>query len=81
LDIFIKREKNGFAYWSVSARNPVLKSVDAKFYRNRTTCTFLSEEFTIPQQTDEYLTFRYGDWRIPKKEWNFKKDDQAIVTE
>ncbi|MCD6181708.1 MAG: LicD family protein [Candidatus Cloacimonetes bacterium] len=79
LDIFIKREKDGLAYWSVSARNPVLKSVEAKFYRNRSFCRFLGEKFAIPQQTKEYLTYRYGDWKTPKKKWNFKKDDQAIV--
>lgn len=39
-----------------------------------------SKEFDIyiPEQWDEYLSFRYGDWKIPNSNWDFWKDDGAL---
>ena len=36
---------------------------------------FYGELFRIPKKYDEYLTFMYGNWRIPDKnfEWHGKK--------
>lgn len=33
----------------------------------------------IPKYWDEYLTYRYGDWRRPNSDWVFYRDDQGIV--
>jgi hypothetical protein len=31
-----------------------------------------------PRRYDEYLTLRYGDWRSPRKGWNYCRDDGAM---
>lgn len=37
-------------------------------------------EFKIPSPVEEYLTYRYGeDWKTPKKDWRFYRDDGAII--
>ncbi len=33
--------------------------------------------FRIPKRAEEYLTLRYGDWRKPVKDWDYKRDDGA----
>ncbi|MBN1971922.1 MAG: LicD family protein [Candidatus Delongbacteria bacterium] len=79
LDIFVKKKENDKYFWVVGINNPVLKSVDARYYENFTTVDFQGSKLSIPKDYDDYLTCRYGDWRTPVKEWNFKKDDKAIV--
>jgi hypothetical protein len=32
-----------------------------------------------PSAVDEYLTFRYGEWRIPKRDWHFPRDDRGLA--
>ena len=34
-------------------------------------------DYSVPTQYEDYLTYRYGDWKIPVKEYDFKKDDKA----
>lgn len=33
--------------------------------------------FKIPVRAEEYLALRYGDWRTPVKDWDYKRDDGA----
>ena len=36
-------------------------------------------EFKVPAKTEDYLTFRYGkDWKTPKRNYIYYKDDRAI---
>jgi len=79
LDIFIKSEQKEKYFWTVGTKKQVLKSVEKKFYDNLTKYEFNKYYYSVPEQVDEYLTCRYGDWKIPKKEWNCSKDDHAIV--
>ena len=43
--------------------------------------TFFHEDFKvyIPHQWDEYLQFRYGNWRVPAEKWDFWHEDGAII--
>ncbi len=34
--------------------------------------------YPVPGYVENYLEFRYGDWRIPNKDWSFFSDDGAI---
>ncbi|OQY38790.1 MAG: hypothetical protein B6226_03135 [Candidatus Cloacimonetes bacterium 4572_65] len=79
LDIFIKREVEGSYFWTVGAKNAVLKSVPVTYYDNLDRVMFNKYSYSIPQDVHGYLTCRYGDWKTPVKEWDFKKDDKAIV--
>ncbi|HPR17205.1 MAG TPA: LicD family protein [Candidatus Cloacimonadota bacterium] len=81
LDVFLKRKKNNEYFWTVGIKSPVLKSVPARFYDQLDWIDFNGKKYMIPADFDGYLSYRYGDWRTPVKEWNFKKDDKAIVAE
>lgn len=35
----------------------------------------------VPDQTQEYLKYRYGNWREPAQDWYYARDDGAISTE
>jgi len=35
----------------------------------------------VPARWEEYLSFRYGDWRVPATRWSFWSDDGAIRAE
>jgi len=32
----------------------------------------------VPSECEEYLEYRYGNWRTPVPIWNFERDDQAF---
>jgi phosphorylcholine metabolism protein LicD len=81
LDIFIKKKIEDKYYWTVGVKKPVLKSVPKQFYEDLTEFKSNNHSFMVPEDYDGYLTYRYGDWKTTVKEWNFKKDDKAIVSE
>ncbi|NQV38717.1 MAG: hypothetical protein HQ509_12025 [Candidatus Marinimicrobia bacterium] len=35
-------------------------------------------EVTIPSNAEEYLTFRYGNWKVPDKNYDAGLNDGAI---
>ena len=75
LDIFIKKTVSDNAFWQIDGKT---KSVPKKFYENFKTITFKGHDYIIPELTDEYLTYRYGDWETPVKDWNTSTDDKAL---
>lgn len=81
VDVFLKRKVDDNYFWTVGIKKPVLKSSPAHFYEDLTTIEFKGNAYSIPIEYDNYLTYRYGNWKIPVKTWNFKKDDQAIISE
>ncbi len=36
-------------------------------------------EVFIPEKWDEYLQFRYGNWKISQENWDFWREDGAVV--
>lgn len=80
LDIFVKYRHEEKDYWVVGIENPVLKSVDSIFYSAFGCKTFKGYDYPIPMHVEDYLTARYGDWRVPVKQWNFLTDDKAIIS-
>jgi phosphorylcholine metabolism protein LicD len=80
LDIFVKKKLDDQYYWVVGVKRRAKKAVPARFYDELTTVQFNHKTYSIPKLTDEYLTYRYGDWRTPVKTWNYIKDDQSIVS-
>lgn len=75
LDIFIKYTKNEKTYWGIA---DTFMSVPAKFYNSFKKINFKGKNYSVPERTDEYLTFRYGNWQTPIKVWNTFKDDGAL---
>ncbi len=78
LDIFIKFKKDNEYFWQVGKKK---KSVPSHFYDTLSPYTFDGKEYLVPKQYNAYLTFRYGDWKIPVKEWNTFKDDNALKSD
>ena len=79
LDVFLKRKDGDSYYWTVGDKNMVLKHAPAPFYDDLSTLDFNGKPYNVPEDYEGYLSFRYGDWKKQVKEWNFKKDDLAIV--
>lgn len=75
LDIFIKFKEDNQYFWQVGDKK---KSVDASYYKELIKYKFNSKDYLIPKLYKEYLTYRYGDWKTPVKEWNTFTDDNAI---
>ncbi len=76
LEIFVKFRKDEQYFWQVG---PKKKSVPAYFYDKLAKFSFNSKEYLVPAQYKEYLTFRYGDWETPVKEWDTFTDDKAVL--
>lgn len=75
LDVFVKYTKKDKTYWEIDNKT---KSVPAHFYTKIKTTTFKNKSYPMPENTDGYLTYRYGDWQTPVKEWNTSTDDNAL---
>lgn len=75
LDVFIKYTKNDKTYWGIA---DTFMSVPSKYYTSFKTINFKGKNYSVPKQTDEYLTYRYGDWLTPIKVWNTFEDDGAL---
>lgn len=41
---------------------------------------FLDRKWLKPVDHDDFLTRHYGDWRVPKLDWNFVDDEQTLVS-
>jgi hypothetical protein len=39
---------------------------------------FLEADLSVPKAYQEYLQYRYGEWQVPQKEWNFYLQDGGI---
>jgi len=79
VDIFVKYAAGDRYFWTVGTNPAVLKSVPARFYEELAPWSFQGRPYTVPRDAEGYLTARYGNWREPVKEWNFRSDDKAIV--
>lgn len=53
--------------------------IPSHYFTNLSTIKFYGMEFQIPAKSEEYLAYRYGnDWRTPKKDYVYYKEDGAI---
>ncbi|MFB0517315.1 MAG: LicD family protein [Candidatus Neomarinimicrobiota bacterium] len=80
LDIFIKyREGDNYCWREGGREKNVKKSVPAHFFSKVVQREFDGKKYWIPAAYDEYLTYRYKNWRKPVKKWNNLEDDHAII--
>ena len=75
-DIFIKYPIGENHYWEIASKT---KFVPSTFYEKFTTINFKGFGFSIPLLTDDYLTYRYGNWKTQIKDWNTATDDKALA--
>ena len=76
LDVFIKYEHNGNTYWKIGNKT---KLVPSRYYHKLASIAFKGNNYYIPKFTEDYLTYRYGDWRRPKKDWDTFTNDNALL--
>jgi len=38
----------------------------------------LNNDISIPNAATKYLEFRYGNWKVPNSNWNFRTDDKGL---
>lgn len=74
MDIFVKYKDGDSYYWVVQSDEPILQSCEARHLDERVKREFNGREYYIPQDYDGYLTRHYGDWRTPKKDYDFRDE-------
>lgn len=79
MEVFVRKQQDGKAHWLLGNDKPLLNAMPEKFHQDLTTIDFNGRQFYVPAATDEFLTYRYGDWRTPVKEWDAFKQDGAIA--
>ena len=76
LDVFIKYPYKDKSYWEIANKT---KSVPSRYYSSFKTINFKNYKYLIPELTDDYLTYRYGNWETPVKDWDTANDDNALA--
>ena len=80
MDCFIATRHEEQYVWSCGGlKHYTKKSVPARFYDKCDSLTFKGKRYSIPSHIDDYLTFRYGDWKTPQEKWDYRRDDGAII--
>ncbi len=79
LDIFIKKKVDDIYLWTVGAKDIVVQTSPAKYYENLKRITFDDYDYLVPESCENYLEYRYGDWKTPVKEWDWRVDDKSIT--
>jgi len=55
-------------------------AVPSHFFKEFKTLKFYDMDFKVPKKTEEYLEYRYGkDWKVPKKDYVFHRDDRSVI--
>ncbi len=57
----------------------VLKSTPAQYTKPLDKKTFKHKDYTFPKDYDAYLTNRYKNWSLARKEMGLLVDDQAVI--
>lgn len=81
MDIFVKYPIEHEYQWTVSVKRPVLKGSPKKFYDERTQIDYNGKKYFVPLDYKGYLKFRYGNWEVPVKTWNFRTGDNCVIKE
>jgi phosphorylcholine metabolism protein LicD len=76
LDIFLKKEHEGYVYWEAKGKT---MRVESKYYKSYDLIEFRNVNIRTPNFYKEYLTQKYGDWSVPIKEWDCSKNELTIV--
>jgi phosphorylcholine metabolism protein LicD len=76
IDLFCVYKVNNKYRWVDSG---VLKQADAKFFDTQDYIKWEGRKIPVPAHTEEYLSLRYGNWRIPSKNYIAGLHDGAIA--
>lgn len=62
-------------------RKPGFWKVPITFFKNTSTILYNNYHLRVPSDSERYLELRYGNWKIPKSDWNFMTDDGLLKRE
>jgi phosphorylcholine metabolism protein LicD len=57
-----------------------LMAVPKRFFEKLGCLEFYGMKFNVPSDVEDYLAYRYGDWRVPVRDWVCCRDDGAIYS-
>ncbi len=77
LEIFVKYPHKNDVFWKVADKT---MAAPKKFFEHFKKIHFLNKKYLIPLQTEEYLSHKYGNWKVPMKNWNAATDELSIIT-
>jgi lipopolysaccharide cholinephosphotransferase len=75
-DVFVKASDEQFTYWQ--AMDKVMRVV-RKHYSGHENIEYNGRRLKVPFEYEGYLTAKFGEWKIPVKEWECGKDEKTIV--
>ena len=76
IDIFVMYKKDDDYYWyELDNKHKIPSSLIEEFDQ----IEFNSKLYTKPKDHDKFLTYHYGDWRTPNKEYNAQIDGLKTV--
>jgi len=52
--------------------------IPSRFFRHLNTTEFYGMTFNTPSLVEDYLAYHYGDWKVPKQDWDSQKEDGAF---
>ena len=58
----------------------VLMVVPKHFFERLERLEFYGMEFNVPSDVEDYLAYKYGDWRVPVRNWLYYRDDGAVYS-
>lgn len=77
LDIFVKYDHEGYTYWQAFDK---IMRVDSRYFASYEEVEFEGRKLKVPNHYEEYLAEKYGNWRVPVKEWHAGEDEKAIFS-
>ena len=78
IDIFVMYKKHDFLYWyELGAKHKVPVETLQEFEK----INFNGRNYTKPKDHDTHLTYHYGDWRTPDKEFNSEVDNFRTLSD
>jgi len=81
LDIFVMKREDGGHTFVVGETPSVLKTVPLKYHDNTSSIDFDGKIYRIPKFYEDYLEYIYGDWKTPKKDWDFRYEGNVEIKE
>ena len=75
LEIFVLYPMDNKFYWKVGNKKAC---VPDKFFKSYSKINFQNQKYLIPNHTEDYLKYRYGDWNKQKKKWDSLNDDFSL---
>jgi len=52
--------------------------IPKQYFEQLETIEFYGMMFNIPSQVEDFLTCHYGNWRVPKRDWDYRKEDRTF---